>query len=176
MNHIHALIQAHEQFDFPPKKSHNSPMIKIVQLFKPASFVLALSLAACDNGTTDSFTSALTGTSAAEFQQIQAQLLQSREAIKQLNLLIHQAESYDARMNYNLTKRLTDKNKPVTAFTINDIDNLTAKQRDFQHLCFDVEDMRKNLAQRKQELHALQYQYHAYSKRLEDFKKTHPAE
>ena len=41
---------------------------------------------------------------------------------------------------------------------------------------FDIEDMRKTLAQRKQEFHALQYQYNAYAAKLAEFKQTHPVD
>ena len=43
-------------------------------------------------------------------------------------------------------------------------------------LCFDIEDMRKTLAQRKQEFHALQYQYNAYAAKLAEFKQSHPVD
>ena len=79
-------------------------------------------------------------------------------------------------VNYNLQKRLSNPGRITTPFTVKDIDVLPSKRRDFEHLCFDIEDMRKTLAQRKQEFHALQYQYNAYAAKLAEFKQTHPVD
>ena len=99
-----------------------------------------------------------------------------KNALAQTEQEISQAESHDARVNYNLQKRLSNPGKITTPFTVKDIDILPSKRRDFEHLCFDIEDMRKTLAQRKQEFHALQYQYNAYAAKLAEFKQTHPVD
>ena len=100
----------------------------------------------------------------------------TNEALAQTEQEISQAESHDARVNYNLQKRLSNPGRITTPFTVKDIDVLPSKRRDFEHLCFDIEDMRKTLAQRKQEFHALQYQYNAYAAKLAEFKQTHPVD
>ncbi len=139
-----------------------------------AALAASLALVSCDDGAGDKLTSMLTGSSVEEHQMLQQQLAQSREALARLDLEIKNAESGDARLSYDLKKRLNNPGKLRTPFTEQDIDNLPAKRRDFEHLCFDIEDMRKTLARRKQEFHALQYQYDAYAAKLDEFKKSHP--
>lgn len=140
------------------------------------ALALALALTSCDSGTNEALTSFITGNSSQEHQQLQAQLQQTKDALVQLEQEIRQAESHDARINYNLQKKLSHPGKISTPFTVKDIDILPSKRRDFEHLCFDIEDMRKTLAQRKQEFHALQYQYNAYAAKLAEFKQIHPVD
>ena len=45
------------------------------------------------------------------------------------------------RDSYNLQKRLSNPGRITTPFTVKDIDVLPSKRRDFEHLCFDIEDM-----------------------------------
>ena len=146
-------------------------MFNIVRFTRRTCPALALTLAltSCDSSTNEALTSFLTGNSSQEHQQLQAQLQQMKNALAQ-------AESHDARVNYNLQKRLSNPGRITTPFTVKDIDVLPSKRRDFEHLCFDIEDMRKTLAQRKQEFHALQYQYNAYAAKLAEFKQTHPVD
>ncbi|WP_455564094.1 hypothetical protein [Akkermansia massiliensis] len=136
------------------------------------ALALALALTSCDSGTNEALTSFITGNSPSEHQQLQ----QTKNALAQMDQEISQAESHDARVNYNLQKRLSTPGKVITPFTVKDIDILPSKRRDFEHLCFDIEDMRKTLAQRKQEFHALQYQYNAYAAKLAEFKQSHPVD
>lgn len=56
------------------------------------------------------------------------------------------------------------------------MDILPSKRRDFEHLCFDIEDMRKTWRTASKEFHALQYQYNAYAAKLADFKQSHPVD
>lgn len=153
-------------------------MFNIVRFTKRTcpALALALALTSCDSGTNEALTSFITGNSPSEHQQLQAQLQQTKDALAQLDQEISQAESHDARVNYNLQKRLSNPGKITTPFTVKDIDILPSKRRDFEHLCFDIEDMRKTLAQRKQEFHALQYQYNAYAAKLAEFKQSHPVD
>lgn len=153
-------------------------MFKIVRFSASAcpALALALALSSCDSGTNDSLTSFISGGSSAEHQQLQAQLRQTKEALADLEQEIRQAESHDARVTYDLQKRLSNPGKILTPFTVKDMDILPSKRRDFEHLCFDIEDMRKTLAQRKQEFHALQYQHNAYAAKLADFKQSHPVD
>lgn len=153
-------------------------MFNIVRFTKRTcpALALALALTSCDSGTNEALTSFITGNSPSEHQQLQAQLQQTKDALAQLDQEISQAESHDARVNYNLQKRLSNPGKITTPFTVKDIDILPSKRRDFEHLCFDIEDMRKTLAQRKQEFHALQYQYNAYAAKLAEFKQAHPVD
>ena len=146
-------------------------MFNIVRFTRRTCPALALTLAltSCDSSTNEALTSFLTGNSSQEHQQLQAQLQQMKNALAQ-------TESHDARVNYNLQKRLSNPGRITTPFTVKDIDVLPSKRRDFEHLCFDIEDMRKTLAQRKQEFHALQYQYNAYAAKLAEFKQTHPVD
>lgn len=140
------------------------------------ALALALALTSCDSGTNEALVSLVTGSSPLEHRQLQEQLLQTQEALARLEQETAQAESHDARVNYNLQKRLSTPGKVTTPFTVKDIDILPSKRRDFEHLCFDIEDMRKTLTQRKQEFHALQYQYNAYAAKLADFKQSHPVD
>ena len=147
-------------------------MFNIVRFTRRTCPALALTLAltSCDSSTNEALTSFLTGNSSQEHQQLQAQLQQMKNALAQTEQEISQAESHDARVNYNLQKRLSNPGRIMTPFTV------PSKRRDFEHLCFDIEDMRKTLAQRKQEFHALQYQYNAYAAKLAEFKQTHPVD
>lgn len=151
------------------------PIARFTRRTCPA-LALALALTSCDSGTNKALTSFITGNSPAEYQQIQAQLQQTKEALAQVEQEISRAESHDARVNYNLQKRLSNPGKITTPFTVKDIDILPSKRRDFEHLCFDIEDMRKTLAQRRQEFHALQYQHNAYAAKLAEFKQSHPVD
>lgn len=153
-------------------------MFNIVRFTRPAfpALALVLTLSACDNGTNTALTSLITGGSTTEHQQLHTQLQQTKEALARMDQEIRQAESHDARVNYDLQKRLSNPGKIRTPFTVKDMDILPSKRRDFEHLCFDIEDMRKTLAQRKQEFHALQYQYNAYAAKLADFKQSHPVD
>lgn len=153
-------------------------MFNIVRFTRSTCPALALALAfsSCDSGTNENLTSLLTGSSPEEHQQLQQQLLQTKEVLGRLEQETAQMESHDARVNYNLQKRLSHPGKVTTPFTVKDIDTLPSRRRDFEHLCFDIEDMRKTLAQRKQEFHALQYQYNAYAAKLADFKQSHPVD
>lgn len=153
-------------------------MFNIVRLTRPAfpALALVLTLASCDNGTNEALTSLVTGGTPAEHQNLHMQLQQTKEELARVEEQIRHAESHDARVNYDLQKRLANPGKVRTPFTEKDIDTLPARRRDFEHLCFDIEDMRKTLAQRKQEFHALQYQYNAYAAKLADFKQTHPVD
>lgn len=153
-------------------------MFNIVRFTRRTCPALALTLAltSCDSSTNEALTSFLTGNSSQEHQQLQAQLQQMKNALAQTEQEISQAESHDARVNYNLQKRLSNPGRITTPFTVKYIDVLPSKRRDFEHLCFDIEDMRKTLAQRKQEFHALQYQYNAYAAKLAEFKQTHPVD
>ena len=136
-------------------------MFNIVRFTRRTCPALALTLAltSCDSSTNEALTSFLTGNSSQEHQQLQAQLQQMKNALAQTEQEISQAESHDARVNYNLQKRLSNPGRITTPFTVKDID-----------------DMRKTLAQRKQEFHALQYQYNAYAAKLAEFKQTHPVD
>lgn len=154
------------------------PMFNIVRFTRSTcpALALALVLPSCDSGTNEALASLVAGDSPRELQQLQEQLLQTQETLARLEQETAQAESHDARVNYNLQKRLSNPGKIATPFTVKDIDILPSKRRDFEHLCFDIEDMRKTLAQRKQEFHALQYQYNAYAAKLADFKQSHPVD
>ena len=68
--------------------------------------------------------------------------------------------------------------KPVIGYTLGDQAGIGPEVDVYkrQHLCFDIEDLRNTLAQRKQEFHALQYQYNAYAAKLADFKQSHPVD
>ena len=134
-------------------------MFNIVRFTRRTCPALALTLAltSCDSSTNEALTSFLTGNSSQEHQQLQAQLQQMKNALAQTEQEISQAESHDARVNYNLQKRLSNPGRITTPFT-------------------EKEDMRKTLAQRKQEFHALQYQYNAYAAKLAEFKQTHPVD
>lgn len=151
-------------------------MFNIVRFTRSTCPALALALAftSCDSGTNEALTSLVTGGSQQEHQQLQAQLQQTNNALAQIEQDIRRAESHDARVNYDLQKRLSHPGRISTPFTVKDIDILLSKRRDFEHLYFDIEDMRKTLAQRKQEFHALQYQHNAYAAKLGDFKQSHP--
>lgn len=153
-------------------------MFNIVRFIKSSSpvLVLALALTSCDNGINQALTSLVTGNAEAEHQQLQTRLQQSRDALAHMDQEIKQAETQGSRITYTLQKRLDNPTKLRTPFTVNDIENLITKRRDFEHLCFDIEDMRNTLALRKQEQHALQYQHNAYAAKLADFKQSHPAE
>ncbi len=153
--------------------SHMLKMLGLTGTFTVA-IGLTMMLVSCDGGANGNLTSMLTGSSMEEHQMLQQQLAQSREALARLDAEIKNAESRDARLSYDLKKRLNNPGKLRTPFTEQDIENLPAKRRDFEHLCFDIEDMRKTLAHRKQEFHALQYQYDSYAAKLEEFKKSHP--
>lgn len=120
-------------------------MFNIVRFTRRTCPALALTLAltSCDSSTNEALTSFLTGNSSQEHQQLQAQLQQMKNALAQTEQEISQAESHDARVNYNLQKRLSNPGRITTPFTVKDIDVLPSKRRDFEHLCFDIEDMRK---------------------------------
>lgn len=148
-------------------------IVRFTRRICPA-LTLALALTSCDSGTNETITTFITGDSTQEHQQLRIQLQQAQEELARLEKEIKQAESHDARINYTLQKKLANPGKLTTPFTPQDIDTLLSKRRDFEHLCFDLEDMRKNLAKHKQEYHALQYQYQAYATKLADFKQSHP--
>ncbi len=82
-------------------------MFNIVRFTRRTCPALALTLAltSCDSSTNEALTSFLTGNSSQEHQQLQAQLQQMKNALAQTEQEISQAESHDARVNYNLQKK-----------------------------------------------------------------------
>lgn len=140
------------------------------------ALALVMALPSCDKSANDALTAGFAGNAAAEHQQLQAQLQQVKNELADLDQKIAQAESRHSRLTYDLQKRLENQGSLRTPFSARDIDHLPDKRRDFEHLCFDIEDMRNVLAQRKQELHAMQYQYEAYAAKLADFKQAHPVD
>lgn len=88
-------------------------MFNIVRFTRPAfpALALVLALSACDNSTNTALTSLITGGSTTEHQQLHAQLQQMKEALAQTDQEIRQAESHDARVNYDLQKRLSNPGK-----------------------------------------------------------------
>jgi acetolactate synthase small subunit len=101
-------------------------MFNIVRFTRRTCPALALTLAltSCDSSTNEALTSFLTGNSSQEHQQLQAQLQQMKNALAQTEQEISQAESHDARVNYNLQKRLSNPGRITTPFTVKDIDVL----------------------------------------------------
>jgi hypothetical protein len=99
-------------------------MFNIVRFTRRTCPALALTLAltSCDSSTNEALTSFLTGNSSQEHQQLQAQLQQMKNALAQTEQEISQAESHDARVNYNLQKRLSNPGRITTPFTVKDID------------------------------------------------------
>lgn len=79
-------------------------------------------------------------------------------------------------MNYDLQKRLSNPGKIRTPFTVKDMDILPSSAATSSTCASTIEDLRNTLAQRKQEFHALQYQYNAYAAKLADFKQSHPVD